>query len=287
MAILDADLGGTLREADHGALVEIPWKATSVALRVTTVVPTTSSEWKCPVLDSDVTSAYVGENEPIDLSDPSLDSCSVTPRALATLTRVSDEALVDGTPAAISIISDSIVRSLSFATDASWVAASTPKGSPGLKSLIGNGAQSVPVVGSISDLDPFVSAIGLLEAHGAKATAFVADSTTWTALALLRQFDGTDLTSNVPLLGADPTAPQGRSVQGVPCFSLRSGCLEPGTVIALDGSRVFTVIRSGVQLDTSKDLYFDSRATAVRASTRIAFAFPDPASVVFIGSGGS
>lgn len=287
MAILNQDLGGALRAVDTGKLVETPWRATSIALAVTTVVETTSSEWRCPVLDSDVTSAYVNENESIDLSDPSMDSCAVTPRALATLTRVSDEALADSTPAAISIISDSIVRSLSFATDKSWVAASTPKGPAGLASLVGNGAQAVDVVGSITDLDPFISAAGKLESHGAKATAFVADSRTWTALALLRQFEGTDLSSNVPLLGSDPTAPQGRSIQGVPCYSLREGVLEPGQVIAIDGSRVFTVIRSGIQLDTSKDLYFDARATAVRASTRIAFAFPDPASVVFINSGGS
>lgn len=287
MAILNQDLGGALRAVDTGSLVEIPWRATSVALATTTVVATTSSEWRCPVLDSDVTSAYVNENEQVDLSDPTLDSCVVQPRALAVLTRVSDEALSDSTPAAISIISDSIVRSLSFTTDKSWVAASTPKGSPGLGSLVGNGAQAVDVPGTISDLDPFISAIGKLEAHGAKATAFVADSRTWTALALLRQFEGTDLSSNVPLMGADPTAPQGRSIQGVPCWSLREGILEPGQVIAFDGSRVFTVIRSGVQLDTSKDLYFDYRATAVRASTRLAFAFPDPASVVFINSGGS
>lgn len=287
MAILNQDLGGALRAVDTGQLVEIPWRATSVALATTTVVATTSSEWRCPVLDSDVTAAYVDENEQLNLSDPVLDSCAVTPKALTVLTRVSDEALADSTPAAISIISDSIVRSLSFATDQSWVAASTPKGSPGLGSLVGNGAQAVDVDGTISDLDPFISAIGKLEAHGAKATAFVADSRTWTALALLRQFEGTDSTSLVPLLGSDPTAPQGRSIQGVGCWSLREGILEPGQVIALDGSRVFTVIRSGVQLDTSKDLWFDYRATAVRASTRLAFAFPDPASVVFINSGGS
>jgi HK97 family phage major capsid protein len=287
MAILNTDLGGALRAVDTGQLVEIPWRATSVALAVTTVVNTTSSEWRCPVLDSDVTSAFVNQNESIDLSDPVLDSCVVTPRALATLTRVADEALADSSPAAISIISDSIVRSLAFATDKSWVAATTPKGPPGLTSLVGNGAQAVDVVGSIVDLNPFISAIGLLEAHGAKATAFIADSRTWTALALLRQFEGTDLSSNVPLLGADPTAPQGRSIQGVPAYSLREGILDPGQVIVIDGSRVFTVIREGIQLDTSKDLYFDARATAVRASTRIAYAFPDPASVCFINSGGS
>lgn len=287
MAILDANLGGALRAVDTGQLVEIPWRATSVALATTTVVETTSSEWRAPTLDTDVTASFVDENESVTPSDPSLDECRVTPKALAALTRVSNEAIDDSTPASLGIISASIIRALAFETDKAFTAVSTTKGPAGLGSLVGNGAQTVPVVGTIDSLDPFIEAAGKLEAHGAKASVFIADSRTWTALQLLRQFDGTDLTSNVPLLGADPTAPQGKSIQGIPCYSLREGVLPVGEVWTYDSSRVFSVIRSGVTLETSREFYFDARATAVIASTRLAFAFADPASTCLISSGGS
>lgn len=286
MAILNADLGGALRAVDTGPLVEIPWKATSVALRTTTNVDTTSSEWRVPVVDSDVTAQFVDENEPISLSDPDLSSYSVVPKALSVLSRISNEAVADSTPAVLGIVASSVIRALSFETDKAFVATATAKGPAGLGSLVGHGAQTVDVLGPITDLDPFISAIGKLEAHGSKASAFIADSRTWTALRLLREFNGTDLKSNVPLLNSndDPTAPQGTTIQGVPIFSLREGVLAPGLIWCYDSTRVFSVIRAGVSLETSRDFYFDSRATALVASTRLAFAFPDPASCCLITS---
>ena len=286
MALLDANLGGTLRAIDTGPLVEIPWKAASVALATTTNIATTSSEWRVPVVQSDVTSAFVNENEEIDLSDPTLDEVKVTPRKLASLTRISREAADDSDPASAAVVGDSISRDLAYRTDLAFVAASTAKGPVGLGSLVGQGAQSVPVTGSIVDLDPFVTAVGKLEEHGAKATAFIADSRTWTALSLLRQFDG-DTTSNIPLMGIDPTAPQGKSIQGVPCYSLRAGILPVGHVWCYDRSRVFSVIRSGVQLALSNDAFFTADAIAIRATTRIAWAFADPEATCLITSGGS
>ena len=210
----------------------------------------------------------------------------MTPRKLASLTRISREAADDSDPASAAVVGDSISRDLAYRTDLAFVAASTAKGPVGLGSLVGQGAQSVPVTGSIVDLDPFVTAVGKLEEHGAKATAFIADSRTWTALSLLRQFDG-DTTSNIPLMGIDPTAPQGKSIQGVPCYSLRAGILPVGHVWCYDRSRVFSVIRSGVQLALSNDAFFTADAIAIRATTRIAWAFADPEATCLITSGGS
>jgi HK97 family phage major capsid protein len=153
-----------------------------------------------PVVESDVTSGFVNENEEIDLSDPTLGSVQVTVRKLASLTRLSRQAAEDSDPASAVVVGDSISRDLAFKTDMAFIAASTAKGPVGLGSLVGNGAQAVDVVGAIGDLDPFVSAIGKLEAHGAQATCFIADSRTWTGMALLRQFDGATQ-SNLPFAG--------------------------------------------------------------------------------------
>ena len=286
MALLNSTIGGLLRAVDTGPLIETPWRAASVALATTTNVDTDSSEWRVPVLQSDVTSAYVNENEDIALSDPALDECRVTPKKLASATRLSREAAEDSTPATAAVVGTSISADLAYRTDISFLAASTPKGPPGLGSLVGNGAQAVTVTGTISDLDPFIEAIGKLEAHGAQATCFIADSRTWTALALLRQFDGATH-SNVPLLGVDPSAPQKRSIQGVPCYSLREGCLDVGLIWAFDKSKVFTVIRSGVQLAISSEALFLADALLIRATTRLAWAFPDPEATCLISSGGS
>ena len=77
-------------------------------------------------------------------------------------------------------------------------------------------------------------------------------------------------------------------INGVPIHALpASAGIAVGDVWGIDGTRVFGVIREGVTLATSSDLWFDYDAIAIRATTRLSFAFPDPMATVLISSGGS
>jgi len=66
-----------------------------------------------------------------------------------------------------------------------------------------------------------------------------------------------------------------------------SAGINVGDIWGIDSTRVFYVIREGVTLATSSDLWFDFDAIAIRATTRISPAFPDAMATVLISSGGS
>lgn len=274
-----------LKPWEQGDLITVPWRETSVALQVTTAFPTESPEVHLPVVAADVTSGFVPELGTIELDDPDLQTVTVVPRKLAAATLCSLEQLRDSNPQTQEVVGQSIIRSLARTTDKAFIAASTTNGPAGLGSLVGHGAQQVTVSGAITSLDPFTDAIGMLAEHGANLTAFLADARTVTALAKLKQIAG----SNVPLLnsdnGVDVTKPQARTVQGVPLWSLpASAGIPPGHIWGLDRTRVYTVLRQGVELDVSTDAAFLQTAAIIRATTRIGFGFADPEAVVRITS---
>jgi len=94
------------------------------------------------------------------------------------------------------------------------------------------------------------------------------------ALAHLRQGSGSD----VPLLGADATAPTRRSLLGDPLIVARD--LAPGTIYGVDSSRLLTIVREDVDVTSDASVFSTSDRVAVRAVARIGFGFPHPASVV-------
>ena len=280
-------------------LVTIPWTAASYALANTTLINAVAPTVRLPIVVLDLASGFVNENQQISPTDPDLAELHVTPKKLACITRISRELAMDSTPEVQGVVGASISRSLARATDANFFAASTTNGNPGLYSLVGNtsgptgtASQQVTVAGSLVDLDPFIQGQSLLEQHGAQLAHWFADARTVEQLSRLKTFTGSSLTSNVPLLNSDSdgdvSQAQARTIQGVKLHALPSSAgIRVGDVWGIDSSRVFLVVREGVTLATSSDLWFDSDAIAIRATTRISPAFPDPAATVLVSSGGS
>ena len=258
---------------------------------------------RLPILTSDLESGFVKEMDLISPNDPQLVELLCTPKKLACISVVSREMALDSQPEVMGVVGSSISRSLARSTDACAFAASTVDADPGVYSLIdntdgptGTACQQVLVMGAFEDLDPFIEAISKLEVHGAQLNHFFADARTVLALSKIRSFTGTAATSNVPLLSADASAPgqsdvsqpMVRNILGAPLHALPASAGVPvGDVVGIDSTRVYSVVREGVTLATSSDLLFDHDAIAIRATTRWSPAFPDPQSVVVIGSGGS
>lgn len=305
MAMLENSTGlPILRPEVVAALVTIPWQQASFWLRNTTLIAAQSPTVRLPILTQDLAAAFVPENTQITPSDPDLVELKVSPKKLATITRISHEMAVDSTPEVQGVVGASISRSLARATDAAAFAVSTTNADPGLYSLVGNttgptgaAAQEVTVTGDFVSIDPFVQAASLLEQHGATLNHYFADARTVLALSTLKTFTGTAAESNVPLLGSLPSrlgngqtdssvsGPQVREIQGVPIHSLpASAGIRVGDVWGIDSSRVYSVIREGVSLATSSELWFDFDAIAIRATTRWSPAFPDPMATVLISS---
>jgi hypothetical protein len=71
---------------------------------------------------------------------------------------------------------------------------------------------------------------------------------------------------------SERTTGTSRQVLGIPVHV--SSSLTAGTAWAVDSSRVLTVLRDDVRLETDSSRYFDSDRVAVRATMRVEFAFP-------------
>ena len=125
-----------------------------------------------------------------------------------------------------------------------------------------------------ANLDFAAEAISKAETVGARITAFVAAPATALALAKIRTASG----SNEPVLGKDATSATGRQILGVPL--LVSPFVAANTLWAIDGSRVWLVVREDATVEVDRSVYFTSDRVAVKAVMRAAFGFVHPQSVV-------
>lgn len=105
-------------------------------------------------------------------------------------------------------------------------------------------------------------------------TAFVTSPAVALTLATVKTATG----SNQPLLGQDGTMPGARQVLGVPL--LVSPSVAANVIWAIDASRTFLVVREDATVEADSSVYFTSDRVAVKATMRVGFAFPHPASVV-------
>lgn len=286
MSLLTTSAESLLRPETVYKLVVQPTQAASVAYRTATTVPITSTSLRVPYLSADVQAKFTQEGEEIDTSDATVDEIDCVPTKLAALSRISNELAADSSPFAAQVVGDSIARSMSRVVDSAWFSASTTHGPAGLESLVGT-CQTVTVDGSLVDLDPFLEAQSLIEQAGGVCTSFAADAATVLALSKLRKFTG-DSESNEPLLSSgDATAPTRRVIAGTPIYPVVSGVIPVGQVWAVDQSKVLLVERAGATLEVDRSVGFTSDSVYVRSTLRVGFAYPHPASVVRIVSGGS
>ncbi|SQH21179.1 phage major capsid protein, HK97 family [Jonesia denitrificans] len=141
----------------------------------------------------------------------------------------------------------------------------------GLEDL--TGVTDVDAGAAWTKMDSFAEAISNAEAFGLNVDAFVANPADVLLLAQLKEATG----SNRPLLGADPSNPTKRILQGVRLFS--SSAVTAGTVWGIPQPRALMVRRKNVDLQVDRSAYFTSDRTAIRATMRVGFAFPHEAAI--------
>jgi len=259
---------------DYGALIIQPVTAASVALSTTTVVTTSSTVFHVPIVTADPTAAWVAEGGEIGADDATLDEEKVTPSKVAGLTIISRELATDSSPAAAQVVGDGLARDIARQVDTAFYGTTTANGPGGLGGV--TGVSTVDSGGSFANLDPFAEAISKAETEGATLTAFVANPTDALTLAKLKDESG----SNRPLLGTDPTAPTRRTILGIPLVT--SPAVAEDTIWAYDRTRIVTVMRDDVTLDVDRSAYFTTDRIGIRATMRIGFGYPHPASIVRI-----
>ena len=275
MPLYTTSAGGILTPEEVGALVVQPVAAASVAMQIGTVVNTNSGEFRIPIVTNDAIAAWTPEGSDITPSDAGIDEITVKPDKLAALSIISNELANDSSPAAKELVGNSIGRALARKVDAAFFAATTLNGPDGIESI----AFQSTTTTTLTNTDAFAEAISLAENEGATVTAFVANAHTVLGLSKVKRETG----SNEPLLQPDPTLPTRRQILGVPLWSVPDTVVPDNVVWAIDGSRVFIVVRQDVDLRIDESRYFESDRLGIRATMRIGYGFPHEAAVVCIG----
>jgi HK97 family phage major capsid protein len=284
MAFLSDAAAGIVRPEELYDLIVRTIQQESVALQVSTRVETESQQFRFPILTNDVPSGWFNEGEDITLADPGVDQLIVTPKKIASITKISSELAEDSSPEAANLVRDSLARSAARTLDKAFFAASTPKGPPGLLSVA---YQNVAAGSTFGNVDPFTSAMTKLEKVGSTATSFTANADTVEVLSKLKMFTGAT-SSNQPLLQPDPTQPTRRAINGVPLYSVADTvALANNYVWCLDSRKTFCVVRRAVTLDVSPHAFFGSDSVGVRLTMRATPAFPHPAACVLVSASGS
>lgn len=273
MAVLDSNLAQAFTPEAYGQLVDTVIAAKSVAFQAGTVIQTANETIRFPKWTADPATGWYAENSTIALTDPSNDEIVVTPKKVAGLTQISNEAAADTTPAVADQVGNSLARSIAKKIDAAFFGNTVANGPSGLLSVSGISTIDTGPVASITNLDNF---------HTAKANALAAGATitVWlvapdVALALSKAKQGT--ASNVGLLDATGVA-DGVTLAGVPVIV--SADVPAGNAWGIDGSQVFTVQRIGTTITKSGDSAFAQDAVQVRGVARVGFAFANGPGIV-------
>ncbi|WP_199254836.1 phage major capsid protein [Mycolicibacterium mengxianglii] len=274
MTLVTSTSGGThgLLPEQLGTLIVQPVREKSVALRVATVVTTTSNEYRIPVVQDDAGVAWLAEGAEITASDADFDELVVRPAKVGGLSVISRELAEDSAPSAQAVVGDGLAEKIARGLDSAFFGNTVVNGPSGLLSV--TGVSTVDTGGTIANTDPFAEALSKAETVGATVTAFVAHPSTVLTLAMVKKQTG----SNEPLLGYDASQPTQRQVLGIPLIP--SPAVALGDVWAIPATKVLVVLRDDVRLDVDRSRYFEFDKIGIKATLRAGIAFPHPEALV-------
>ncbi len=268
------DVDGLLPD-DHGALIVKPVQRESIAIKASNVVVTGSTTFHIPVVAEDPEAGWYAEGEDMLGDDTKFETITVTPAKVGHVQKISNELADDSSPEASSVVGDSMGRAIASKVDAAYLGNLAAPAAPGLESIAAT-VSTVDAGAAWADLDAFAEAISKSEEHGGTLAYFIAHPSD--ALELMRIRKQVD--SNEPLLGNDATSATSRSILGVQL--LTSPHATPGTVWGIDPRFSTLVMRKDVEVQSSREAYFSSDITAIKATMRVGFAFSNPQALVKI-----
>ncbi len=263
---------------DYGQLLIATASKQSVALQVTNVVTTDSTEFRIPLVAEEVDAGWYAEGADLVLDDATLAEEVVRPRKVAGFSKLSNELASDSSPAASQVIGNSIARSIATKIDGALFGFETGAGVPpkGIGAILDGSLSLVAAGAAWANIDPFIEAQFDVATAGGEVTAYIANPADAETLAKLKRGTG----SNEPLLAPDANSATRRSIAGVELYV--SSAVPAGTVYAIDGNRLFTVMRNDVTVEMDRSVFFGSDSTGVRAVARVAFGFAHPKSIARI-----
>lgn len=269
MATLNSDLQGAFLPEAFGKLIDLEVDAKSIAFQIATVIDTNKHQVRVPLLVSDPAVAWTAEGATIGLTDPTTDEIVITPKKIAGRSQVSNESAMDSEPGIAELIGKGLARQIAHAVDTQFFGATATNAPDGIGAL--TGYEVVDTGGAWASLDHVHDAKSQALAAGAELTHIVLAPDVALALAKAKQATG----SNVGLFDS---VEDGMRLGGL--TALVSPAVAAGEAWAVDKSQVVMVRRLGTTLARSTDAAFAEDSLQLRATSRIAWGFANPAGVV-------
>lgn len=222
-----------------------------------------------PRLTGDVGVSFYNELEPITESDPVMDDFAVPVKKLATLTRVSTEALEDSDPSLAQILVDNITVAMALKADRELLVGSDPKGFAGIMNVAGT--QSIAVGGALT-WDVLLKATAmLLEADVPPPYAVLLGPRPALALDLLKE-SGTGAYVSAPA-----SVPQ---ILSTSHFAVSGGAAPATSAVVFAPRAQMIVLRRGVTVEVDRSREFEIDGVLFRGRHRLGLGVPYPASIV-------
>lgn len=270
--------GSALFPTEYGALIDNATKEQAVAAKVLTHVTARHNTMSFPVLDSDPSPEWTAEGTEITLSDAGTSELIVTPKKVAGLTKISNEALADGSPDVAHMVGSGLARQIVEKVDAGLFAATTPaNAAPGLPTFA---VTELTVSGGLiaaTNEDAFTEAKFIALDNGARLSAFVLATDVAKALAKVKVANGDART----LLSSDSDG--NLRVGGLPAYVSRH--VAPGEAWGIDRTQNYLVIRQGTEVLADRSSAFTSDSTLVRAVQRVAYGVTNAPGVIHFIAG--
>lgn len=228
------------------------------------LIPVSGKSAHVPRLLSSGTSSWVGELQPIPSSAPDADDVVLTPKKLANLVSLSNEAVADSSVSTLDTVGDAMTRSAGRAMDLQAFSAlpATDISPAGLL----DASRALPSAVGTPNIATIRARIAALVALGARPNAVYVGGTVYAAL------DAEADSTGRGLLEPDPSRPGATMIAGA---HLHVVPLPAGYAIVAEAAQVLVGLRKDASVELSKHAAFGSDATTARVVVRADFGIND------------
>ena len=256
----DSGLGAAITPEEWAGYVLEHLSAESVVLASgARRVDTAAKQVHIPRLSSDGQAGWFDELDELNVGDPVGDDLVLTPRKCASLTTLSNEAVMDSNPSVLEAVGTAMTRAVSLEADralfiggGSLAPAGFLNTSPAL--------QPVNAGGTILYSD-VVTAGGSIAAYGGRADSLYVNPRDYTRLQLAT--DG----MNRPLIQPDATRGGAISIAGMRVHVTPG--LGAGTALVAQADQLVVAVREDASVTFSSESAFTTDATQVRVVCRV------------------
>lgn len=250
------------------------------------IITTDMTSVSIPKVTASVTVSALAENTGITPSDPTFGSLVLTPKKLAALTLVANEALDDSAPDLRQVISEDLIRQTATALDLQFLLGSgSGANMTGLKLISGTTAgPNLGTNGGTPSLDNMATMVESLETANATmdTAAWFMAPRTWSTIRRLKD------SQNRYQLEPAPTLDATRSLFGAPVYvtsnlpvtETKGTSTDCSTILLADMSQVVVAQRKAVEVQYSMDYAFNADQTAIRVLCRFDIGAPNATAVV-------